>query len=127
MILSGVSCGVCMLLSPGVATLAAATIGRFGIVASFGIIFVYAAELFPTVVRSVAMGLSSTSARVGGVAAPMVILFSSVSQALPMLIFGTAALLSGLLILLLPETLGKPLPESVEDCIPPSAGAGNDH
>jgi len=90
--------------------------GKFGIAASFAIIFVYAAELFPTVLRSAGMGMSSTAARVGGIAAPMVVLMSSVFQALPMLIFGVVAFLAGLLILTLPETLGKTAPETVADC-----------
>ena len=35
---------------------------------------------------------------------------------LPPLLFGSSALISALLTLLLPETAGKPLPNTVEDC-----------
>ena len=93
--------------------MAAAMVGKFGIAASFAIVFVYAAELLPTPLRSAGMGLCSLSARIGGVVAPMVVLLPG---SLPMMIFGTAALMAGLLILILPETLGKPLPGKVDDC-----------
>ena len=35
---------------------------------------------------------------------------------LPPLLFGSSALISALLTLLLPETAGKPLPNTVEEC-----------
>jgi len=116
MILSGLSCGACMFLPEGTPSIIAAQMGHFGITPSFAIIFVYAAELFPTVVRSVAMGLSSTAARVGGVAAPLVVMLSLVSDSLPLLVFAIVALAAGALILTLPETLNLPLPETLEDC-----------
>eukprot|EP00930_Biecheleria_cincta_P096439 TRINITY_DN88292_c0_g1_i1.p1 TRINITY_DN88292_c0_g1~~TRINITY_DN88292_c0_g1_i1.p1 ORF type:complete len:524 (-),score=63.32 TRINITY_DN88292_c0_g1_i1:66-1406(-) len=116
LLLSGASCSLCMLLSHGPTTTAAATVGKFGITASFAIIFVYAAELFPTVLRSLAMGACSTWARVGGVVAPAVVSLSSIFEAFPLMIMGIVAFLAGILILTLPETVGKPLPESVEDC-----------
>eukprot|EP00658_Telonema_sp_P-2_P043389 TRINITY_DN31326_c0_g1_i2.p1 TRINITY_DN31326_c0_g1~~TRINITY_DN31326_c0_g1_i2.p1 ORF type:complete len:152 (+),score=34.46 TRINITY_DN31326_c0_g1_i2:200-655(+) len=86
MMLSGAACGLCMVLPDGGLTTTAAMTGKFGITASFAIVFVYAAELFPTVVRSLAMGLSSTAARVGGVMAPGVVLLSATGKALPLLV-----------------------------------------
>ena len=49
-----------------------ALIGKFGATAVFTIVFVYTAELFPTEIRSTAVGSSSTCARVGGIVAPQV-------------------------------------------------------
>ena len=40
-------------------------IGKFQIAASFAVIYVYAGELMPTVVRSEAMGISSFVAGIG--------------------------------------------------------------
>ena len=42
-----------------------AVIGKFQIAASFAVIYVYAGELMPTVVRSEAMGISSFVAGIG--------------------------------------------------------------
>lgn len=47
-------------------------IGKFGVTCAFAIIYVYAAELFPTVLRSTGMGMSSVMARVGSILAPII-------------------------------------------------------
>ena len=47
-------------------------VGKFCISASFAIIYVFSAELFPTVVRNVGVGSGSVFARVGGVVAPYI-------------------------------------------------------
>jgi len=117
MVLSGIGCTACLFLPTGFLTTCAAMLGKFGIAASFAIIFVYASELFPTTLRSLAMGMSSTSARVGGVLAPQVVLLVSISEALPLLVFGIVAFTAGLSMLPLPETLGKPLPDTISDCL----------
>jgi OCT family organic cation transporter-like MFS transporter 4/5 len=39
----------------------------------------------------------------------------SLGKALPLVVFGGASVLSGLLILILPETLNHNLPETIED------------
>ena len=49
-----------------------AMVGKLCISASFGIIYVFSAELFPTVVRNVGVGTASLFARVGGVVAPYI-------------------------------------------------------
>lgn len=43
-----------------------------GITSSFGIIYVYTAELLPTVIRSGGVGASSTTGRFGALLAPFV-------------------------------------------------------
>ena len=52
--------------------MALAMVGKFCISASFAIIYVFSAELFPTVVRNVGVGSGSFWARVGGVVAPYI-------------------------------------------------------
>lgn len=49
-----------------------AMIGKLGSAAAFAIIYVFSAELYPTVVRNTGMGASSCCARVGGMIAPYV-------------------------------------------------------
>ncbi len=56
--------------SPFVVALAMA--GKFCVTGTFGIVYVYSAEIFPTVVRSAGIGTASVFARVGGAVAPYV-------------------------------------------------------
>nr|CAD7456248.1 unnamed protein product [Timema tahoe] len=92
-----------------------AMIGKLAITASYGTVYVFSAEQFPTVIRNVALGASSTCARVGGILAPYVNLLADYWQPLPLLIFGVLALTAGLFSLLLPETLDKKLPDTIEE------------
>uniref|UniRef100_H3CV27 Si:dkey-166k12.1 n=1 Tax=Tetraodon nigroviridis TaxID=99883 RepID=H3CV27_TETNG len=92
-----------------------AMLGKFGISASFTVIYVYTAEIFPTVLRQTGMGASSMFARMGGILAPMINLLHNQSPAVPQIIFGTSALLAAGLALALPETVDRPLPDTVKD------------
>ena len=47
-------------------------IGKFMASACFAIVYVYTAELFPTMIRNTAIGSCSTVARVGGICALLV-------------------------------------------------------
>ena len=47
-------------------------IGKMGITGSYVIIYVFTAEMYPTVVRNVAVGSSSMIARIGGALAPYI-------------------------------------------------------
>uniref|UniRef100_T1JLE8 Major facilitator superfamily (MFS) profile domain-containing protein n=1 Tax=Strigamia maritima TaxID=126957 RepID=T1JLE8_STRMM len=92
-----------------------AMIGKFGITISYAVIYIFSAELYPTVVRNLGMGMSSTCARLGGIIAPFVILLADVNRALPLVVFGIAAVLAGILALFLPETRGANLPDTLEE------------
>ena len=92
-------------------------VGKFGAAANFGIVYVYTAELFPTVIRNTAIGACSTVARVGGMMAIMIGLLATYWTPAPMLIMGIVAVVAGTLALLLPETVGTKLPETMEDAI----------
>ncbi|XP_013413256.1 organic cation transporter protein [Lingula anatina] len=90
-----------------------ALIGKFGISASWSVAYLYSAELFPTVVRNLAMGLASTTGRIGGIIAPQLVYMNNFSKPLPFIIFGCLGITSALANAFLPETRGKPLPDSV--------------
>ncbi|XP_069017769.1 organic cation transporter protein isoform X2 [Embiotoca jacksoni] len=92
-----------------------AMIGKFGITASLSIIYVYSAEVFPTVIRQNGIGMGSMCARFGGVLAPMMYLLRAISPQAPMVLCGLCPLLGSALTLLLPETVDKPLPDTIED------------
>lgn len=90
-------------------------LGKMSITASYGTIYVFSAEQFPTVIRNVALGAASMSARIGGIAAPYLIFLSQFWKPAPFLIFGVTALIGGILSTLLPETYNTQLPETLED------------
>merc|ERR1712137_445883 len=46
--------------------------GKSGVALSFSVVYLYAAELFPTDIRSSSMGLQSLVSRIGGMLAPVV-------------------------------------------------------
>lgn len=94
-----------------IVTLASA--GIVGMSISFPTVYLYGGELFPTVVRNVGIGVASMVARVGSMVAPFVAGLSI--HWLPPIIFGVVPLLGAALVFLLPETLGAPLPETMED------------
>ncbi|XP_012937969.1 organic cation transporter protein [Aplysia californica] len=101
-------------------TITLSMIGRFGNAAAFAIIYVFSAELFPTVMRNSGMGSSSFFARIGGMLSPYIadlgeLVEGDVSLALPAMIFGVLSLAAGLLAFILPETRNRNLPETVED------------
>eukprot|EP00058_Branchiostoma_floridae_P003256 XP_002588744.1 hypothetical protein BRAFLDRAFT_238294 [Branchiostoma floridae] len=90
-------------------------VGKFGNTAAFSVVYVWTAELYPTVVRNVGVGASSMWSRVGGIASPFVMLSQTVWGPLPYLIFGGLSVLAGLAAMLLPETRGVRLPDTLEE------------
>ncbi|XP_052750899.1 organic cation transporter protein-like [Galleria mellonella] len=78
-------------------------------------LYVYTTELFPTVVRNMGMGACSTFMRIGSMFAPFVSNLSITTPWLPTVIFGISSICAGLIVLLLPETKGKVLPDTIDD------------
>lgn len=85
------------------------------ITSSYATLYLFSVEQFPTVIRNVALGAASMSARVGGISAPYLIYLSQYWQPLPILIFGVTAFLGGFLSTFLPETHNTQLPETLAD------------
>lgn len=95
---------------------AIALVGKLFIAAAFAVVFVHGSEIFPTSHRMAGMGLSSLAARAGGIAAPLAILLGHVQETLPYVLFGAVCLSSGAAYYYaLPETLNKPMPETLAD------------
>ncbi|XP_073686953.1 solute carrier family 22 member 13-like [Garra rufa] len=91
-----------------------AVIGKFSLAAAFTIVYVYTAELYPTVVRQNGVGLNSMCARVAGILAPLIGLLDVYHPAIPMVIFGSLPFVGGALTFLLPETLNMELQDHTE-------------
>lgn len=51
-------------------TVAVTMVGKFFITISFGIVFIYSSELYPTVARTIGMGISSLGGRIATFVAP---------------------------------------------------------
>lgn len=92
-----------------------AVVGKGCLAASFTSCYLYTGELYPTIIRQNGMGLASMNARVGSMVAPMVQLTGDNISWLPGLIFGGVPIISGAAAMFLPETLGSPLPETLQD------------
>lgn len=58
-------------------TITLAMIGKLAITSSYGTVYVFSTEQFPTVIRNVALGAASMSARIGGILAPFINLLAS--------------------------------------------------
>lgn len=92
-----------------------ASVAMVGSGAAFPTTYLYSGELFPTVVRNIGIGAASMAARIGPMIAPFIISLTAVHSALPPLILGVVPFISAVLVLLLPETRGHPLPATIED------------
>ncbi|XP_046616201.1 uncharacterized protein LOC124303246 [Neodiprion virginianus] len=97
------------------ATVSLAMIGKLSSAASYSTLYIFSMEQYPTTVRNIGVGASSAVARIAGVVTPLINNLSQISVTLPLLIYGCGSLMAGLLLLLLPETAKKKLPETIEE------------
>ncbi|XP_053187371.1 organic cation/carnitine transporter 2-like [Scomber japonicus] len=89
-------------------------VGKFGFTCGTAMMFAYTAELYPTVLRNTATGTCTTFSRVGSCTAPFLLQLSTYFKYLPYIILGTLAIASSSATLFLPESYGRPLPETIE-------------
>nr|XP_057913359.1 solute carrier family 22 member 16 [Doryrhamphus excisus]XP_057913360.1 solute carrier family 22 member 16 [Doryrhamphus excisus]XP_057913361.1 solute carrier family 22 member 16 [Doryrhamphus excisus]XP_057913362.1 solute carrier family 22 member 16 [Doryrhamphus excisus] len=117
LLLAGTACVLIIVVPADIEALAIALcmIGKFAIAIAFGLIYLYTCELYPTIIRSLAVGSGSMMCRVGSVVAPFCVYLADVWIYLPQLIVGILAFIIGILTMLLPETLGRPLTTTLEE------------
>ncbi|KAF5181818.1 Solute carrier family 22 member [Thalictrum thalictroides] len=81
-------------------------LGIFGMAGTYNLLFIYTAELFPTVVRNAALGCATQAAQMGAILAPLVVVMGG---GLPFAVFAACGIIGGLFAFYLPETLNRPL------------------
>ncbi|XP_038564889.1 solute carrier family 22 member 5-like isoform X1 [Micropterus salmoides] len=89
-------------------------LGKFGITTGTALMFAYTAELYPTVLRNTATGTCTTVSRVGSCISPFLLQLSIYFKYLPYITLGTLAVVSAFATLFLPESFGRPLPETIQ-------------
>ncbi|XP_028349028.1 organic cation/carnitine transporter 2 isoform X5 [Physeter macrocephalus] len=92
-------------------------VGKFGVTAAFSMVYVYTAELYPTVVRNMGMGVSSTASRLGSILSPYFIYLGAYDRFLPYILMGSLTILTAILTLFLPESFGTPLPDTIDQML----------
>ncbi|XP_065072547.1 organic cation transporter protein [Ochlerotatus camptorhynchus] len=113
--------GICLLAMLGISKenttllVTLAMLGRLGITAVYAVLTLHTAELFPTEIRNTALGICSTMAHVGSIAAPYIVdLLGQLAWWIPTTICGITILLAGILTLLHPETKDAALKDHVK-------------
>uniref|UniRef100_H2YQZ9 Major facilitator superfamily (MFS) profile domain-containing protein n=1 Tax=Ciona savignyi TaxID=51511 RepID=H2YQZ9_CIOSA len=86
--------------------------GKMVIATAFNTLYIYAPELFPTVVRNAALGSQSMCARVGGILSAYMKTLILINHVAGYLIISITGITAGLLSFFLPETLGTKPPDS---------------
>ncbi|XP_005475467.1 solute carrier family 22 member 5 isoform X2 [Oreochromis niloticus] len=95
-------------------TLTLVLMGKFGVLASEGILHLLTGELSPTVIRNTMLSSAALFSRVGSSVAPYLLQLAVFYEFLPWLTVGSLSVISVLVSLFLPESFGKPLPDTID-------------
>ncbi|KAK6636636.1 hypothetical protein RUM43_010298 [Polyplax serrata] len=82
---------------------------------AFPALYLYAGELLPTVARNGGLGVSSMFARIGSMTAPFVLSARNSNEHAPLFILGGLPIIAVLLLIPLPETKERTLPDTFEE------------
>ncbi|XP_039267321.2 solute carrier family 22 member 21-like [Styela clava] len=120
LVLTGISCITASLLLKvdEILMTVCAMFGKLCISGVFSVVYIYAAELYPTQMRNMGMGICFTFGRIGTISAPyMVFAGESARRDIPFIIMGCFTVLASVISLVLPETNNVKLPENMDDVI----------
>ncbi|PVD19638.1 hypothetical protein C0Q70_20128 [Pomacea canaliculata] len=90
-------------------------IGKMSIGGSFNSLFLYTPEFFPTNIRNMALGITFVAATLGSVVAPFTGALTKYAVWVPGAMFGSMNFLAVICLVFLPETMGRELPQTIED------------
>ncbi|XP_066104331.1 solute carrier family 22 member 2 isoform X2 [Saccopteryx bilineata] len=93
-----------------------ACLGRMGVTLAYEMVCLVNAELYPTFIRNLGVLVCSSMCDIGGIITPFLVYrLTEVWHELPLVVFAVIGSVAGGLVLLLPETRGKTLPETVDE------------
>lgn len=95
-------------------SIALVMLGKFGVTSAFSMLYVFTAELYPTLVRNMAVGTTSMASRVGSIVAPYFVYLGAYNRLLPYMLMGSLTILIGIITLFFPESFGVTLPETLD-------------
>lgn len=90
-------------------------IGKSSISATNLVIYQQAIEIFPTNLRDQSISIGNSLRKMFQISIPFIAVLGQKAQWIPLLIFGAFSLVSAVLQLFLPETLDKPLPQTINE------------
>ncbi|XP_025414879.1 solute carrier family 22 member 5-like [Sipha flava] len=91
-------------------------LGKFCVSAEFSVCLLYISELYPTTIRNTGLGTSFTVSQIGSIIAPYLVeLLGAKAWYGPSMVCGILGIFVSSLVLMLPETKGTVLPDTLED------------
>ncbi|CAL8112136.1 unnamed protein product [Orchesella dallaii] len=116
LLFSGTACVILAFLPSDIVSTTLAMVAKLSATMIYNIVNAYTSELFPTVIRNTTLGLCIMGARFGGCVIPLINMLTVFSGKLPEFIFGGTAIITSVAVLFfLPETMNKPIPQTIED------------
>ncbi|XP_066104392.1 solute carrier family 22 member 2-like [Saccopteryx bilineata] len=93
-----------------------ACLGQMGVTLAYEMVCLVNAELYPTFIRNLGVLVCSSMCDIGGIITPFLVYWlTEVWHELPLVVFAVIGSVAGGLVLLLPETRGKTLPETIDE------------
>ncbi|XP_033749279.1 solute carrier family 22 member 8-like [Pecten maximus] len=92
-------------------------VGKFSISGVVAMLYIYTPELYPTNVRNIGYGITGCAGRLGAMAAPFLTVLASLAEWAPGAALSTTFILALCSLLLLPETKGKELPQTLHEFV----------
>lgn len=113
--LAGILIGVALFVPKGIPQASMAIMARFCINMSYNAVIQWSTELLPTAVRASGSATLHMSGYVASVLSPYIVYSERLWTSLPLLILGIVSIMGSGISLVLPETKGRPMPQTMAD------------
>ncbi|XP_032880900.1 solute carrier family 22 member 2-like [Amblyraja radiata] len=117
-LVSGASCLIAAFIPENLRWLktVVTSLGRLGITITMEMVCFVNTELYPTYLRSFGVSVCASLSDLGGILCPFLVFrLAALWVQMPLVVFGVIGLVSGVLVLFLPETKGLTLPDTIEE------------